>query len=197
MYSIHSILVHIPAAADAADKTLNELTKEELTEMVINYATEETERFCGLAFDHRTLLGGEAYDEEESHQPVIFASEDWAAFEHVLLSADSAQKGYAKEMLGYLEEQTGTIDLAEILRNLLLANDRTASQDSVDPRTWKRDYLNQGSWALREVSRLIHGDYYFESGFYDTSRRTALVPFIYKLKGKPEEWALVRFDYHF
>ena len=73
MYSIHSILVHIPAAADAADKTLTELTKEELTEMVINYATEETERFCGLAFDYRTLLDGEAYDEEHNE----FFNYDW------------------------------------------------------------------------------------------------------------------------
>lgn len=197
MHSTHAILVNIRYASDESNKLHSEMTKEEIREMVINYATEETERFSDLAFDYRTLLD-EYYEEDEGedYRSVIFASEDWTAFEEVLLSADRAQKGYAKHMLKYLEEQTGTLDIAQILSYLLLANDRSASQDNVDPDAWRWDYLNQGSWALREIARLIHGDYYFESGFYDTSRRTALVPFINKLKEKPEEWALVRFDYH-
>ena len=197
MHSTHAILVKIPYAADSAEKNLSEMTKEEIKEMVINYATNETECFSGWAFDYRTLLD-EYYeeDDDEDYRPVIFADEDWNAFEEVLLSADKMQKGYAKSMLKYLEAQTGTLDLTQILSSLLLANDRTASKDKIDPDTWRWDYLSQGSFALLEIARLIRGKYYFKSGFYDTSRGTALVPFIEQLKEHPEEWVLVRFDYH-
>ena len=197
MHATHSILVHIPSAAESIDKDLSELNKEETRKMVVNYATEETECFYGPVFDYRTLLDEYYEDSDEDYRSVIFAAEDWDAFEEVLLSADRAQKGYAKHMLEYLEEETGTLDLSQILSSLLLANDRTAKQDDVEPRTWKWDFLNQGSFALLEVARLIRGKYYFESGFFDTYRDTALIPFIDQLKDKPEDWALVRFDYHF
>ena len=197
-HSTHAILVKIPYAAKDSEKNLNEITKEQIKEMVINYATEKTECFYGWAFDYRTLLD-EYYEEDadEDYRSVIFADEDWDAFEKVLLSTDKMQKGYAEELLEYLEEQTGTLDLKQILSSLLLVNDRTASKENVDPNTWKWDDLNQGSWTLLEIARLICGIYYFESGFYDTSRGTAHVPFIEKLKEHPEEWALVAFDYHF
>ena len=71
--------------------------------------------------------------------------------------------------LEYLEEETGTLDLKQILSSLLLANDRTASKGNVDPDTWRWDYLNQGAFALLEIARLISGNYYCESEFYDTS----------------------------
>ena len=186
-HSIHAILVKIPYAAEAAEKNLSEMKKEEIKEMVIGYATEETECFSGWAFDYRALLDDE---------PVLFANDNWDMFEEVLLAIDSDQKNYAKETLEDLEEEVETTDLSVILNNLLLVNDRTASCDSVDSKTWRFDHLNHDALALVEIARLIHGDYYFESEFYDTSRRTALVPFIAKLKENPADWALVQFDYH-
>lgn len=165
MHSTHAILVNTTYAANAAEKNLSEMTKEEIKEMVINYAIEKTECFSGWAFDYRTLLD-EYYEEDEGedYRSVIFANEDWEAFEEILLSADMMQKRYAKNMMEYLKEEAGTLDLSEILNTLLLVNDRTASQDDVAPDAWKRDFLDQGSWALREIARLIHGDYFFESG---------------------------------
>lgn len=197
MYITHTILVNISYAAESANKTLTKMSKEETKEMVINYATEETNCFFGRAFDFRSLLDNHDEGEDEDCRSVIFANEDWDAFENVLLSADEMQKKYAKSILKYLAKNTGTLDLSELLTNLLLANDRKADKDSVDANTWAWDYLNQGSWALSEIARTIRGDYHFESGFYDTSRGTALVPFIDKLKKNPEEWALVRFEYQF
>lgn len=79
---------------------------------------------------------------------------------------------------------------------LLLANDRAASEDDVDPEAWKWDYLNQGAWALKQIASILHGDYIFESEFYDTDRKTALVPFIEQLKENPDDWALVQYEYH-
>ena len=187
MYSTHSILVNTTYAADAANKTLSEMTREEIREMVINYATEETERFYGPVFDSRSL---------DDDQPVVFADDNWSLFEEILLAVDKDQKNYAKHMLGYLKDEAGSTDVSEILSSLLLANDRTANREDVDSNTWRFDFLNQGAWALRHLANLIHGDYIFESAFYDTSRRTALVPFIAKLKENPSEWALVQFVYH-
>ena len=124
----------------------------------------------------------------------ILSFED--AFEEMLLAIDRDQKNYAKHMLGYLKEEAGSTDVSEILSNILLANDRTANREDVDSNTWRFDFLNQGAWALGQIAKMIHGDYNFDSEFYDTFRGTALIPFIDTLKEKPEEWALVQFDYH-
>ena len=187
MYSTHSILVNTTYAANAVDKNLSEMTKEEIREMVINYATEETECFYGPVFDSRSL---------DDDQPVIFADDNWSLFEEILLAVDRDQKNYAKHMLSDLKEEAGSTDVSEILSNLLLANDRTANREDVDSNTWRFDFLNQGAWALKQIANLIHGDYTFDSEFYDTSRDTALVPFIATLKENPSEWALVQFEYH-
>ena len=187
MYSNHVILVNTTNAADAAKKNLSEMTKEEIREMVINYATEETGCFYGPVFDSRSL---------DDNQPVVFADDDWSLFEEILLAVDRDQKNYAKHMLSYLKEEAGSTDVSEILSSLLLANDRTANREDVDSNTWRFDFLNQGAWALKQIANLIHGDYTFDSEFYDTSRGTALVPFIATLKENPSEWALVQFMYH-
>ncbi len=76
MYSNHSILVNTTYAANAADKNLSEMIKEEIKEMVINYATEETERFRDSAFDDRFLCNESNTEEDEDPRSVIFASED-------------------------------------------------------------------------------------------------------------------------
>jgi len=188
MYAEHMILVNIPNAVQDADKALNEMTKNEIQEMVIDYATKGTECFYDAVFDNRSLLEDE---------PVIFSSDDWTVFEEKLLEIDECQKSYAESLLSYLEEITGTTNVSDILRTLLLANDRTASCDSVDPQIWRWDYLNQGAWALLQIARTISGRYTFDSLFYDTSRRTALVPFIGRLKETPDDWALVQFEYHY
>ena len=187
MHSIHAILVNITDAIRNDEKKITEMTKEELKERVINYAENHTDSFYGFAFDGRELLEDE---------PVLFASDNWDAFEEMLLAIDRDQKNYAKHMLGYLKEEAGSTDVSEILSNILLANDRTANREDVDSNTWRFDFLNQGAWALGQIAKMIHGDYAFESEFYDTFRGTALIPFIDTLKEKPEEWALVQFEYH-
>ena len=198
MYSTHAILVNIPDAAKSSSSKLSEMTKEEIKEMVINYATNETERFAGPVFDSRDLLNEEDHeeDQDECFLPVVFASEEWDIFERILLAKDRAQKAEAKFALEYLKEQAGSTDVSALLSNLMLANDRTACRESVAPETWRWDYLNQGAFALKHIGELIHGTYCFESCFYDTSRDTALVPFIKKLKENPEDWAIVQYDYH-
>ena len=187
MFSTHAILVNTTYASDAANKNLSEMTKEEIKEMVINYATNETECFYGPVFDCRDLV---------EDQPVVFAADSWSLFEEILLAVDRDQKNYAKHMLNFLKREAGSTDVSEILSNLFLTRDRTADRDSVDPDTWSWDYLNIGAWALRQLAYLIHGEYIFDSEFYDTYRRTALVPFIATLKESPSEWALVQFVYH-
>ena len=188
MHADHAILVNIPEAARDANKPLNEMTKNEIQEMVIDYATEATDIFFCSAFDYRSLL---------ENQPVIFSGDDWNVFEEKLLEIDKCQKGYAMHLLNYLEKEAGSTNVSDILRTLLLVNDRTASRDSVDPQTWRWDYMNQGAWALFEISKVIHGSYTFDSLFFDTWRSTALVPFIGQLKETPNDWALVQFDYHY
>ena len=186
MHFTTAILVHVPSAVDDDENNIKEMTKEELTACVVNYAENETERFYGPVYDYRDLI----------ENPVIFANENWKAFEDDLLERDRAQKGYAISMLEYLSELTDKRDITDLVSSLFLANDRRATPESVDIKTWKWDHLDQRSWALLEIARVIKGKFTAESGFYDTYRRTSLVPFIEKLKEEPDNWALVTYDCH-
>ena len=83
MHSIHAILVNITDAIRNDEKKITEMTKEELKERVINYAENHTDSFYGFAFDGRELLEDE---------PVLFASDNWDAFEEMLLQFPAAEK---------------------------------------------------------------------------------------------------------
>ena len=105
MFSTHAILVNTTYASDAANKNLSEMTKEEIKEMVINYATNETECFYGPVFDCRDLV---------EDQPVVFAADSWSLFEEILLAVDRDQKNYAKHMLNFLKREAGSTDVSEM-----------------------------------------------------------------------------------
>ena len=187
MYTEHAILVNIPDAAQDADKTLSKMTKNEIRKMVIDYAIQKTEYYEGFVFDFRYL---------RKKKPVLFSRDDWNGFEKKLLDIDVCQKAFAIDQLPVLEEVAGSINVLDLLRTLLLVNKRDASRDSVDPEAWFLDCRNLGARALLFIAKIIWGEYFFDSLFYDIRRRTALVPFIGRLKETPDDWALVLFDYH-
>ena len=191
MYALHAILVNIPDVAKTENKNLETMTQNEIKEMVIDYATKETECFYGPVFDNRWLL-----EEVKGYEPVIFSRENWSYFEEMLLAIDRDQKNLATSWLDYLKEHIESTEIDDIVNTLFLANDRTASEDSVDPGVWEWDYLSKGAWALKQIASILNGDYILESGFYDTARCTALVQFIEQLKENSDDWALVQYECH-
>lgn len=75
MYYNYAVLVHVPSALKGADA--KNLTKEEITSVVINHAEEETNIFEGIVFDYRDLLE----DEDVIPSPVVFSSSEKELFE--------------------------------------------------------------------------------------------------------------------
>ena len=61
-------------------------------------------------------------------------------------------------------------------------------------------YQHPGSaWQLKQLAKLLYGEYDFDSRYFDTYDYTArITPETYtKIKKSPSEWALVFFDYHY
>ena len=191
MYSTEMILVHIPSALKSAGKSRDELKKEELIRLVEDYAAGVVDSFCGTDIHSYELMSEEI--DHDYPEPVVFADEDWDAFTSYLDECDQGQKLQASHLLEFLRDNTGTTDVGEILDTLLLSHDRGASAGEMDERVWNMDYLDQGAWALRMIAQFIKGTFMFESGFYDSFRKTALIPFYEKLKNKKADWALVIF----
>ncbi len=191
MFSTEMILVHIPSALKKAEKTREELTKDELRKLTADFAAAVADTFCGTDIHSYELMSAEI--DHDYPEPVIFADEDWETFTSYLDECDQGQKLQASHLLDFLRDNTGTTDVGELLDRLLLSHDRGATAGEVDERVWNMDYLDQGAWALRMIAQFIKGTFMFESGFYDSFRKTALVPFYEKLKNKREDWALVIF----
>ena len=84
----------------------------------------------------------------------------------------------------------------DTFEEVLLAIDMDQKNYAKHMLGYLKEEAGSTAWALKQIANLIHGDYTFDSEFYDTSRGTALVPFIAQLKENPDEWALVQFDYH-
>ena len=93
MHATHSILVHVPSAVEEDGRTLSDMSKEELTACVVEYAQKMTEPFYGPVFDSQDLL--EEGEDEDYPSPVLFSKDNWAAFKDWLIMCDKAQKRYA------------------------------------------------------------------------------------------------------
>lgn len=55
------------------------------------------------------------------------------------------------------------------------------------------------AFLLKKTAKLSVGEYFYDSCFYDTAEYTARLneATIAKVQEKPQDWALVFFDYHF
>jgi len=193
MNTIETILVHIPEALENVGKNNCEITEEEKQNYVIEFAESIAESLCGSEIDSYKVID-EGYD--EFPKPILFANDDWNQFVSYLERCDKRQKSEAGFLLEFLEKQTGTTDLKQLLSDLLLSHNRNASIDEIAENSWKYDYLSEYAVLLKKLSHLIKGTFIFESGFYDSYRNTSLVPYYTTIKENAKDWALVFFDCH-
>ena len=187
MWAIHSILVHIPTATESALKEKGALTKAQIKDCVIQYALDETLDFSDEVYDCRTYI-----EDEEGNPLVIFAEDDWKAFEDDLVRVDTAQQNAAKNLLNQIKKLVGSTDLSDLLQ----AHKAASLSNRVKMGAKDSSYVNLLGYFLKQFASLIHGDYFFDSMFYDTYNYTSLVPEIGKLKKSPKDWAIVQFDCH-
>ncbi len=188
MHATHIILVNLSDAYDP------EKTNEEMREIAIAIAEEETNCFYGHVYDSRNLL--EEGEDDDFPVPVVLSKENWSLFEEYLLAVDKAQKQYAKFLMTRVKANTGTGDLCQLLNDTFLSHDRSITMEEIEKNNWEWDDCADTPWKLNIVADLMHGVYNIDSQFYDTYRGTALVPFLAQLKKTPNDWALVAFDCH-
>lgn len=185
MHYLHKILVNVKRQT-GEDK----IERQELIHQIRAYAEQETECFYEHAFDWReTDTAGRWQDMYP---------------ENVILGVDSPEKILA-EVIECRNQQKAEIDAC------LTMMEGYASMPFSDLAQiiWKRietpmeeseslsDHLV--AFNIKKISRLLDGEYYYDSFFYDTDEYTAQISqtTIQKIKEHPEDWALVFFDQHF
>lgn len=181
MHYLHKILVYIPDVND--DK---ETDKTELMDDIRSYAEDKTECFYEQAYDWRETDTAGRW-EDEYPQNVIFASDDIDFFIDELTECTKSQKCMIDSDYGHIRNTVGS-DLGKII-------------DSIWNRASKYEGNRDSSlteYRLMCVSRLLYGDYYSGSMFYNTHDYTARLynTDIDEIRENPENWALVMFDYH-
>lgn len=185
MHYLHKILVHVPSAIRVDEDT----THDEILKAVIRYAREETERFYEKAYDWREDDSAGRWAEEYPQQAYL-TSDDLAWFIAELEEVLKCQKAEIDACFAQLSESVGT-DLAQIVEGLWNRDDHDFSA--------KQTFSCMTAYYLRVIAEILYGEYRIDSYFYNTHEYTArLYPSdLDVIKEKPEEWALVMFDYHF
>lgn len=180
MHSLHKILVNL--------KQFGPATPEELITRAREYAEEETENYADTAFDGRITDTAGGWADQYPVNVMLGASEPERIVKE-LEEAKSFQEGELDEHFEYLGE-AATCSLVD-LKKAVFEHEGIAGKSSTR--------FSHVAFSLKCIGRLLGGDYYYSSHFYDTDSGTALITreTIQKVKACPFDWALVFFDYHF
>lgn len=183
MHALHRILVHIP------DLDVEGLSKRELREAIRSKAECDTEDYYGQAFDWRETDSAGRWSDEFKKQVYIAADNiDW--FIDQLERTLAIQKGEIDNSLAQIVAPCG-IDLKQIVNGLW----------SIDEMYDKKSpgFNSYTAYYLSKIGKLLHGEYTFDSQFFNTSAYTARLykSDIDQVKADPKNWALVMFDYHY
>lgn len=185
MHFLHKILVHIPSAIDVVEET----PRAEILNAVTCYARNETECFYERAYDWREDDSAGRWSDEYPQQAYL-ASEDLEWFMKELDEIQREQKYEIDFALKNLQESMGT-NVAEIATELWNRNSR--NYDSTTGAT------DMSAYYLHVLAQFLYGEYRCDSCFYNTKEYTARLyqSDLDAIRGNPENWALVMFDYHY
>ncbi len=181
MHYLHKILVYIPDAV--SDRS--GCDREALLRKIRTYAEEATECFYEDVYDWRETESAGRWGREYPIN-VLLAEDDPQLFEKELASVMENQKA---ETLGYLAQLKNTVG-TDLDRITGVIQNCTGCTDNTDGTTL--------AYFLYCLAAHLYGEYRCDSGFYNTRKYTArLYPADIEAAGaKPEDWALVIFDYH-
>lgn len=184
MHCLHRILVYIPEVADDVKNT----NKAELIDLIRSCAEERTEDYYEQVFDWRETDTAGRW-EDMYPENVIFAKDNPEQFIKELTECLSLQKSEIESDFAQLKCTVGT-DLEQIKEGLW-------NRKSYDDKQGK--CTNMTAYYLRNISKLLYGEYTFDSGFYNSHEYTARLyqSDIEEISKNPNDWALVMFDYHY
>jgi len=180
MHSLHKILVNV--------KQFGDLDRMELIPAVRSHAESATECFYESAYDWReTDCAGRWSDDYPEN--VMLGSEHPDRILDEVLQCRLCQE----EELSMCFRQLGDLakcSLEELKRRLWCLE---KPKEAEDFSTYIAPYL------IKNIGKLLNGDYYYDSFFYDTNGYTAKIDqnTIEMIRSAPQDWALVFFDQHF
>lgn len=180
MHSLHKILVNL--------KQFGPATPEELIRNARLRAEAETSEYADTAFDWRDTATAGRWAEEYPVNVMLGGSEPERIVKE-LEEAKSLQEGEMNEHFDNLGK-AATCSLVD-LKKAVFEHEEIAGKSSTR--------FSSVGYSLKCIGRLLSGDYYFSSYFYDTDSYTALITqeTIQKVNACPSDWALVFFDYHY
>lgn len=184
MHFLHKILVKISDAVADRERYNN----DELIDAIRTYAENETESYCGQAYDWRETDSAGRWAAEYPVN-VLFADDDLDSFVHELEAAMQNQRMEMYRRLGEVKNSVGT-DLERIAEGL-----------AERKRAWRGEggFNNMTAFCLHCVAAHLYGEYRCDSYFYNTHEWTAFIypEDIEDVKAAPSDWALVLFDYNY
>ena len=182
MHILHSILVHLPGDVPANEGE----SRKEYLERIRSYAEEETDEFHESAYDWRetATAGGWA---DEYPENVLLGSEDGKKLIRELKRVQESQTQEIKCNMAQLVHCFGD-QLSGIVSGI--------QKGSVRGTPIQASYY---AFLLKKMAKLLDGEYFYDSCFYDTAKYTAWLDetTMREIQEKPQDWALVFFDYHF
>lgn len=184
MHYLHRILVYIP---NVTDMTLKTTDRNEFVAKIRSYAEQQTESYYLQAFDWRETDSAGRWDNDYPIN-VILAEDNVGRFINELTEVIELRKDKIEGCLDQLKNSVGT-DLEKIVPVLL-------SRKSFDDHYGGADCMTP--YYLYCIAAHLHGEYRCDSYFFNTQEGSAdLFPdTIETIRKKPQNWALVMFDYH-
>lgn len=156
-----------------SDNWDNEVSAKE----VRDFAVQRTEEFFNIVYDWRET---DTAGRWSVHYPnnVIFSCDDIDRFIDELKTAAEYQAEEKNRCLGLVKKEMGT----EIIDEIVFG---------------KQTHMS--AYYLNQLGKIVYGEYYFDSMFYNTAEYNSIVneKLIEEVKEHPDDWAMVFFDYHY
>ncbi len=181
MHILHKILVHLPSDVPLVE----EQSREDYLKRIRRYAEEETDEFFGTVFDGRETDSAGGWSKEYPEN-VLLGSENG---KRLLRELQKAQEDQAREIRLYMEQV-----IEDFGNRLALVVSEIQKGFTACPAK-----ASQAAFSLKRMAKLLDGEYFYDSCFYNTVEGNAKITdfTIAEVRRKPEDWALVFFDYHF
>lgn len=180
MHILHKILVHLPSDAPAKEG----LPRQDYLDCIRSYAEAKTDEFYEIAYDWRETETAGSWSNEYPEN-VILGSESEKRLLRELNEALDSQSREIQNCTNSLIEGFGE-QLSGIVSGIQKGGNTPYQRE-------------QYAFLLKKLGKLLDGEYFYDSCFYDTAHYTARIneETIAKVQKKPQDWALVLFDYHF
>lgn len=186
MHSLNRILVNIKELlGDTTD-----MNRSEIINRVRDYAEQETECFYEDAYDWRETDTAGRW-QSEYPENVLLGSEDPERLLEEIADCEAAQREERDNNLSMLGGYA-FMPLNDLIPLLWTQSDTKSEKD-------EGFAVEMASYYIKNLAKLLSGEYFYNSLFYNTDEYTARISrdTHKKIQESPKDWAIVVFDQHF